>query len=158
MKAIQKLVLTVFMCGVMGAPLLYAQDKGGDKQGKMAGGRESKIFSQLNLTEDQKKQLDTNKKAQMQDMKGLFQQMKTLSRSLNEELMKSQLDMAKVNSINTQLKTLQGQIADKRIDSIIGVRKILTPEQFSKFLALTEEMRNKRRGQRHGDEPVKKQK
>jgi Spy/CpxP family protein refolding chaperone len=146
-----KLVLTLLMCGLLGMPLVYAKDKGGKHMGGKA-----EVFDQLNLSAEQKKQLEASKEAQMEQIKGLLNQMTDLSKKLNEELMKPKLDMSAVNDLNNQLKAIQGQMADKRISTILDVRKTLTPEQFNKFITLTEELRAKHRAARHGDGAMKK--
>ena len=53
--------------------------------------------------------------------------------SLRQELEKSQLNMQLVYQINNELKLLEAQILDNRLERILEVRKILTPEQFKKF-------------------------
>ena len=142
MKTINKLLLTVLMCSVMSMPFARAEEHQ-DRDHHFKGKGRAKIFDQLNLTEDQKKQLEANKKAQREGMKSSFEQMKALRQELKQELMKPELDMNKINSINTQLKGIQSQMADNRINSILEVRKILTPEQFSQFLSKMEERHEK---------------
>ena len=157
MKMTKKLILTAVMCAVIGVPGVYAQNQTDAGKGhKMMDGKGAKIFDQLNLTDDQKKQIKANKQAQMQQMRSLFDQMKTLHQQLNVELVKPQLDMTKINGINGQIKTIQNQMVDQRTSSILAVRKILTPEQFSKFISMADDMRNKHRGKHGNEQPVKK--
>ena len=94
------------------------------------------IFNQLNLTDDQKKQLDANKQQHRAIMQGSHQEMKTNREAFLHELMKAQLDMPKINKIHNQIKSLQSRMEDNRLNSILAVRAILTPEQFSKFISL----------------------
>lgn len=147
----------MFLSGFMALPMVYAQEKSPMKQeGKEKGFH--KIFDQLDLSEDQKKQLGTNKEQQREKMKAVFEQMKSQKDALKQELMKSQLDMNRINAVQSQLKTNMGQMADNRLNSILEVRKVLTPEQFSKFLALMEEHRSQWKSKRdkgadHDEEP-----
>ncbi|MBI3602396.1 MAG: Spy/CpxP family protein refolding chaperone [Candidatus Omnitrophica bacterium] len=141
MKSMKVLMITVLMCSVMALPLVYANDQGGKHEWR--GKKIQEIYNQLNLTDDQKKQLESNKQKQRQQMKAVFEQMKTQREAFRQELMKPNLDMAKINSIHAQMKTLQEQMADNRLNSILEVRKILTVDQFSKFTSLMEQHRHK---------------
>lgn len=94
------------------------------------------IYSQLNLTDVQKQQLEANKQEHRSKMENARQAMKTNRQELQEELMKPQLDMPKINAIHGQIKALQAQMEDVKLSSILAVRAILTPEQFSKFVNL----------------------
>ena len=72
-----------------------------------SGQRIQEIYSQLNLTDDQKKQLEANKQQHRAKMESARQEMKTNKEALQEELMKPQLDMPKINAIHEQIKALQ---------------------------------------------------
>ncbi len=152
MKRIQQYILTVVICSFMALPLVYAQNEGGASAGPAGSGvgqhehmgkKMQEIYVQLKLTDDQKKQLEANKQKQREQMKSVFEQMKTQREALHQELMKTDLDMNKINSIQTQIKTLQSQMIDNRLNSILEVRKILTPEQFKKFISSMEQRKHK---------------
>ena len=106
-----------------------------------SGQRIQEVFNQLNLTDDQKKQLEANKQQHRSRIESMRQEMKANKKALQEEIMKPQLDMAKVNSLHQQTKVLLGQMEDFKLSSILAVREILTPEQFSKFIALLHQHR-----------------
>jgi Spy/CpxP family protein refolding chaperone len=44
--------------------------------------------------------------------------------------------MNKINALHSRIKSLESQMADDRLSSILAVRSILTPQQFSEFSAL----------------------
>ena len=69
-------------------------------------------------------------------MESARQEIKTDKEELQEELMKPQLDMPKINEIHSQIKALQSQMEDDKLSSILAVRAILTQEQFLKFVNL----------------------
>ena len=94
------------------------------------------IYSQLNLTAEQKKMLDENKGHHRGQRKASFEKMKSYKDTLHQELMKPELDMGKIQQIHSQMKVFQNQMADDRLNSILEVRKILTAEQFTKFISL----------------------
>ncbi len=137
-------------------PMLYAQEipvngaeeKKEDVSSKTHQWMEKKteeIYSQLNLTDEQKKMLEVNKEAHWGKRKAAFETMRVLKDSLNSELMKPELDMNRINEIQARLKNFHARMTDERLNSILEVRKILTPEQFSKFIALMEKHRGEGR-------------
>ena len=101
-----------------------------------AGQRIQEIYSQLNLTDEQKKQLEVNKEQHRAIMQSARQEMKIEREAFQQELMKGQLDLPKINKIHNQIKSLQSRMEDDRLSSILAVRAILTPEQFLKFVNL----------------------
>jgi Spy/CpxP family protein refolding chaperone len=95
------------------------------------------VYNQLNLTEGQKKQLDENKDLHHQRMKDLYGESRSLKDSLNQLLMQPAMDMDKVNAVQSRLKNIESEKIDDRLNSILDVRQILTPEQFVKFIEFT---------------------
>ncbi len=95
---------------------------------------QQQLYKELNLTDEQKKVLDENKTRTKEEMKVLYQQMQDKRAILRQELQNDTLDMRKINQINGELKDVQVQILDKRLSGILEVRKILTADQFKKFM------------------------
>ncbi len=118
--------------------LAHAENPGpGDSpQSWHSGQRIQEIYNQLNLTFDQTKQLEANKQQQRSRMAKAHQEMKISKEALKEELMKPQLDMARITELHKKIKALLSQMEDDRLSSILTVRTILTPEQFTKFVNL----------------------
>jgi periplasmic protein CpxP/Spy len=108
----------------------------GSSQKLHFGQRIQEIYDQLNLTDDQKKQLEANKQQHRAKMESARQAMKTSREAFREELMKPQLDMPRINQIHEQIKSLQSQMEDDKLTSILAVRAILSPEQYLKFVSL----------------------
>ena len=136
-----KKVLFGFFVAYLFALLSLAQAQnapGGDGSSQKwhSGQRIQEIYSQLNLTDDQKKQLEANKQQHRAKMESARREIKADKEMLKEELMKPQLDMLKINAVHGQIKALQNQMEDGKLNSILAVRVILTPEQFSKFVNL----------------------
>lgn len=127
-------------------PLAHAEIMGPGGPGDKIhpGHRIQEIYNQLNLTDDQKKQLEANKQQHRARMESARQQMKINKKALQAELMSPQLNMARINQIHTQTKALLSQIEDDRLSSILAVRAILTPEQFSKFVDLMQKHKQDR--------------
>jgi Spy/CpxP family protein refolding chaperone len=103
---------------------------------KHGSGGTQEIYSQLHLTDAQKKQLEDNKTEHRAKIKAVRAQMKTYRQAFQQELMQPTLDMNKINALHSRIKSLESQMADDRLSSILAVRSILTPQQFSEFSAL----------------------
>lgn len=95
--------------------------------------RKQEMFKELNLTDEQKQKIDDNSTKNRNDAKGLYSQMKELRNAMRQELEKDTLDLDKINQIQSQIKQTNEQIMDNRLQGILEVRGILTPEQFRKF-------------------------
>lgn len=104
------------------------------------------IYDQLNLSPEQKKNLKDNKIVSRQKSKALFEKMRGLRETLNQELMKPNLDMATITETQNNIKALQAQMADERLESILTDRKILSAEQFANFIGQMEKVRKEHRG------------
>lgn len=104
------------------------------------------IYTQLNLTPEQRKKLEDNRQNNREKRKELSERIRSYKEALNQEIMKPQLDMAKINEIQGSIKGLQAQMADDRLESILAVRKILTAEQFTQFITQVEKSRQEFRG------------
>jgi len=107
-----------------------------DADGKHRGEHIQEIFKQLNLTDEQKKELEANKQQNRVQMKAVHQQMKVAMDAMQDELMKPQLDMDRIHELHAKIKSLQNQTEDQRLNSILAVRQILTTDQFTKFIGL----------------------
>jgi Spy/CpxP family protein refolding chaperone len=108
------------------------------------------FFKELGLTDEQKKALEAHKDQHRKEMKELVQSMRDQMKQMREELQKDKLDMGKINQIQSQLKTTQAQMMDHRLQGILEVRKILTPDQFKKFSEKMEEGREHWGGHKGG--------
>ncbi len=96
------------------------------------------MYKDLNLAEEQKKLLEENRKSHKEEARALFKDMRQKRDALRQELEKGALNMDNINQINNELKKLQAEMLDHRLAGVLEVRKILTPEQFKKFMARTE--------------------
>ncbi len=151
MKNIKQWIwIQIFLCAFLTAPLVHADETptaSDDKESFFQKRRQEwekkiqEVYDQLNLTDEQKKKLEANKAGHRDTMKALFEKMRSYRQALNDELMKPDLNMGHINEIQAQVKTLQAEITDHRLNSILEVRAILTPEQFAKFISLMEKQK-----------------
>lgn len=111
-----------------------AHDKGegrGHSKDKMAS-----IKKELALTAEQDKLLADAKSAHRADMKSLTQALKTKHEELKTALAKPGVTKENLEPIASQIKALQSQMVDRRIDGILNIKHILSPEQFQKMQSL----------------------
>jgi len=129
----------------LSAPMVYADNGGGDKDtwhqdGDRHQAKEEHMMAQvLNLSGTQEKQLKDIKQKQRDAKKSIFEQMKANREAFESEIVKATPDMSKINDLQTQIKTIQSQMADDHLSFILDIKKLLTPEQFAGYMALEKE-------------------
>ncbi|MCP4269658.1 MAG: periplasmic heavy metal sensor [Candidatus Brocadiaceae bacterium] len=96
-------------------------------------------FKQLDLSPEQEKQLKTHRKRQKEQGEGVHESIRAKREEMKIELQKQELNMAKINKINSDLKNIKSKKSDQRLESILEVKEILTAEQFAKFMDLKKE-------------------
>ncbi len=144
MLAKTKIAGLIMALMALSAPMVWA-DSGvaagpSHKEGEWHHGQKDHMMAQvLNLSEDQEKQLKDNRQKQKEAMKSIFEQMKSNRKAFDTEIVKAAPDMTKINDIQAQFKTIQSQMADNHLSSILEIKKILTPEQFAGYMALEKE-------------------
>ena len=127
----------------LSVPMVYAENGGGDKDAWHQGGQwhhgqgdHHMMAKILNLSEVQAKQLKDIRQKQKETMKSVFEQMKAKGLVFDTEIVKAAPDMAKIKDIQAQLKAIQSQMVDNHLNSILEIKKIMTPEQFAGYMAL----------------------
>lgn len=95
-----------------------------------------KLKTELGLTNEQEKKLETHRIDQRAEMEKLMLVVKEKREELKTALENPKMNHHAVERINDDLKTAQNDMADKRLEGILYVREVLTPEQFKKFLSL----------------------
>ncbi len=111
----------------------------GEKDGKKMEAHMKKIEKQLGLSPDQEKKIEDNRQAHKDEFKKLFEDMKDKRKALNEEFDKPDFSEDRARAIQGEIKDLQGKMADGRLERLLEMKKILTPDQFKKFRELTRE-------------------
>ena len=105
-----------------------------------------RLKTELGLTKDQETKLETHRIDHRAEMEKLMLVVKDKREELKTALENPQMDKGAVERINDELKDAQNDMADKRLEGILYVRGVLTPDQFKKFLALHAEHREKEGG------------
>ena len=138
-----KIATVLLVTGIFLASSAFAYEKGcWAGQGKE--GRYEKMAKELNLTADQQAKLKANKEAQAEKMKALHEAMKANRAKFKEALKQPGTTKQSMEPIVAETKSLQAQMVDQKVDSILAVKGILTQEQFEKFQKKFEEKKGKR--------------
>jgi len=130
----------------LSAPLVYADSGNGGWEHHGHYGKGG-FFHQL--TEDQKKQLKDIWQKQKEAKKTAFTQIKVDKDALTNELLQTTPDVNKINDLKSKMEALGAQMLDSRINSDLEVKKILTAEQFAKYLEI---QKYKHSGRSHSGE------
>jgi Spy/CpxP family protein refolding chaperone len=120
-------------------------------KGKM----KEEMKKELGLTAEQDKKLEACKEAHRAEAKGMHDAMKAKKDELRTAIAQPGATRAQVEPIVNQLKALEAQMTDKRIDGIFAVKAILTPEQFAKLEAMKEKRMKDWKG-KHKDKDQEK--
>ena len=105
--------------------------------------RHDKMVKALNLTPEQEKQLNEYKEQAKTDFKAATTQLRAKKDQLRDQLNAAQVDEAAVRQTADEIKALQNKMVDHRIDSLLRMKKVLTPEQFAKFQELMKERKHR---------------
>lgn len=108
--------------------------------------RIAEVHQELGLSPEQEKKLQDRRKAHREEMNSLYENMKAKKKELNAELQKSELNRERVKAIHSELKAFKAEKEDRRLEGMLEVREILTPDQFSKFMKIKEDRKMKRWG------------
>ena len=92
-----------------------------------------KMVKDLSLAPAQAEQMKTHRKTQMEQVKQLNKSMKEAQESLRVELDKPSTNMIAVEKLTSEIKSIEARKIDSKTQGILDVKKILTPEQFSKM-------------------------
>jgi Spy/CpxP family protein refolding chaperone len=128
----------------LGLSVSYAQGQEKYRQGGQ--NKKESIFKELNLSPEQNKKLEDNRKAQEQEFSKLREAIKEKHAKLQEELKNPAVTRGAVEPLVNEIKSLQANLIDLRINGIFAVKAILTPEQFAKFNQIVEKQIKDRKG------------
>jgi Spy/CpxP family protein refolding chaperone len=115
----------------------------GVHEGKGEGRHFEKTFDALGLSAEQKDKLKAGREKNRDVGKQAREEIRNAREALGQELDKPTLDVAKVKALHETLKTLILKGEDRRLDMILEVRAIMTPEQFAAFQKIMKESRSK---------------
>jgi len=111
----------------------WGKDKESYKEKKEA------VTRQLNLTPEQDKLLKDAKAAGRAQTEATGKALKAKRQELQAALVKPGVTRQQLEPIASEIKALQSQMVDQKIDGILKIKGILTPEQYQKLQSIREE-------------------
>jgi len=128
------LVAVAVIAAMMAAPAAYAERHGGPgHHGEGGPGGRGEFQRDLDLTPEQRDALKAHREETRARRQELQTALKDLRADLKDELQKPELNTDRVNALTADIKALTNKMIDARVDSIVSLKKILTPEQFEKM-------------------------
>jgi len=146
-KVILVSVIALFLLGSE----LYAGSYCGDKEESKypdKGKKFEKFNEELGLTPEQTEKLKEQRQEFSGKNKEVREKIRAKKEELKTELEKPVVNRAAVDNIINDVKNLTGEQLKSRVDKIMSMKSILTPEQFEK---LQGKMREKNKKGAHGD-------
>ena len=122
----------------------WAQTEGGMKQ--RGDGGKGRVMKELNLTAEQEKKFEENRKARHEETMKLREAIKDKHAQLQEALKNPAVTRESVEPLAVQIKALQAQMVDQRLNAIFSAKAILTPEQFAKFQQIADKGKGNKNG------------
>ncbi len=129
-------VLSLVLTGVSFAAAPFQKERGMSHEC-----REKEMSKALNLTAQQEQQIRELQKSNFERAKQLRDELRDKRNALGEELNKQSSDMNKVKALAADIKDIEGRLIDQRVESVIKMKEILTPEQYQKFQNTMKERR-----------------
>jgi Spy/CpxP family protein refolding chaperone len=153
-KMMKVMAVAVAAAMVFSAASAYAGEgwkgrKNGDGQEK----RFDKMAEELKLTPEQKAALEKQREETGPKMKALREKQSAAREQLKAELDKAAPDTATLAAIVENLKNLTGEQLQMRIDKVLAMKKVLTPEQSAKMKGIMEEKKKEFKDKRGKDMP-----
>ncbi|MFH1645528.1 MAG: Spy/CpxP family protein refolding chaperone [Candidatus Omnitrophota bacterium] len=130
--------LAVLLVVVMlsSSAIVFAEPEPGFQKGK-TGEHGSKQFAniakELNLTDEQQAQMKEHRQEHKQKAKEVKEVLKAKRQELKQELENPEVDKSKVYSIANEIESLVGKQLELRVEKVLAMREILTPEQFQQL-------------------------
>jgi Spy/CpxP family protein refolding chaperone len=154
MKINQQFLLLGMAMSLVALPITNAaahEGQEGKRDGKHWEEKIAKVHQELGLTPEQEAQLKATREKGHTQKEALQQQIKSKYGELQAELQKPDYSADKVKQIHSELKALKDQKEDIQLEGILEVRKVLSPEQYTKFQEMKKGWGHKHhRGHRDG--------
>ena len=108
------------------------------------------LFKEIGVSDEQLKQIEARREATMEGKKELMQDYMAKKQALGQALDQPQVNHGEVDRIIGELSALYVAKMRRRVDSIIAIKGILTPEQFQALQAKKQEAHGKGFRKFHG--------
>ena len=114
----------------------------GIRQGERRGDKAEKLIEQLDLSEDQVQQLNTIRQKYASQLQPLRERIRTTAEELRTMMQGDASDTA-LRMKHKEVASLRQQMGDLRFESMIEMRKVLTPQQRQEFAQLMQQRRQR---------------
>ena len=130
--------------------LVMAQSSGKEPDKGRPGRREKfgALFKELNLSQEQQQKITEQRSQEEVQARALRQKLESARSRLGQELDQPVPDKAKIYSFIAEMKELYGKRQEQRVERILSLRQILTPEQFKLLDQKTVQFQLKKEGGR----------
>ncbi|UCC95273.1 MAG: periplasmic heavy metal sensor [Candidatus Omnitrophota bacterium] len=144
----RRIMVAVGILALLSVPsVTYAQsfEGGQEKQDRREyRGRKDTLFQDLGLSLQQQEEMRRHRQEHHERAKDLHRILRDTRKKLGDELDKAGSDEATINSLVAEMKELEAQMIDSRVQGVLEIKEILTPEQFQTFQEKTKKMREKK--------------
>lgn len=139
-----KLVIIGLVVSLLIVSSVYAQTQA---EGRSGGGKlKESIYKELKLVPGQQKKLEENREAQREKISQLRTTMMEKEKQMQQALKDSAVTRAVIEPLVNEIKSLQAQLIDLRVNGIFAVKEILTPEQVSQLHKIMEKRKEGKKG------------
>jgi Spy/CpxP family protein refolding chaperone len=87
------------------------------------------MFAQLDLTEDQRRAIETIERATRDQAAAVTDELELARKTLHREVFADKRDAAKITALGTKVTTLEKQLFDLHLKTQAGIADLLTPAQ-----------------------------
>jgi Spy/CpxP family protein refolding chaperone len=151
MKMAKVMAVAVAVAMVLSAAGAYAGEGWGGRKSEADMKKHfDKMAEDLKLTSEQKAALEKQREETRPKMQALREKQSAAREKLRAELDKATPDKAALDAIVADLKDLTGEQLQMKIDRVMAMKKVLTPEQSARMKSIMEERKKEFKG-KHGD-------
>jgi len=145
-KTMQKSCWMSLLAVVLIVPTFAEDSANGVKPAADNENRYEVAANKLNLNAEQKEKMKAMRQNQKQQMTELQLSLKEKRLKLKDELNKPGATRESIAPLADDIKNIMAKMVDQRIEGILAVKEILTPDQFSQLQQAKQQMRKDERG------------
>lgn len=132
-------LLTVFNLAALGTIAYHRFRYCGERHHEMRHHRHGFLHRELDLSDSQEEKMSVLKETFHSSSRPIRAALKTKREQLLQFLINSETDIGKINSVQSEIDSLQSELQKRVIAHLLDEKKILTLEQQSKFFSIIRE-------------------
>lgn len=94
----------------------------------------TRVIAHLGLSPQQKDALENNKKDHRERQRTLLKKLRDAMKAMRDELQKPTIDRQRIDALHAEMKGTTNALSDLRLEGILKIREILTPDQHKTML------------------------